>query len=144
MPFQRPNMRVHFPLVAVAWIALAGPCSLGQAGSSSSASSSTATAPYVPTMTFDVTSVRESKPDANAGFRVGGGFQPPNSGNLRLENNGFMNLILWAYEVNPHLIEGIPRDLAWATFNVEAKADGETDVKLATLTKEQIRLEIRL
>jgi hypothetical protein len=49
-----------------------------------------------------------------------------------------------AYEVNPRLIEGIPRDLAWATFNVEAKADGETDVKLATLTKEQIRLEIRL
>jgi uncharacterized protein (TIGR03435 family) len=92
-------------------------------------------------MTFDVTSVRESKPDANAGFRVGGGFQPPNSGNLRLENNGFMNLILWAYEVNPHLIEGIPRDLAWATFNVEAKADGETDAKLAKLTKEQVRLE---
>ena len=107
----------------------------------SPASLSTQDAPYVPTMTFDVASVRESKPDVNAGFRVGGGYQPPNSSNLRLENNGFMNLILNAYEVNPHLIEGIPRDLSWATFNVEAKANPEADAKLAKLTKQQVRLE---
>ncbi|MDP9050563.1 MAG: TIGR03435 family protein [Acidobacteriota bacterium] len=124
------------------WIALAVPSSPAQAGAATTpASSLPANAPYVPTMTFDVASVRESKPDVNGGFRVGGGFQPPNSSNLRLENNDLMNLILGAYEVNPHLIEGIPCDLAWATFNVEAKADGETDAKLAKLTKEQVRLE---
>jgi uncharacterized protein (TIGR03435 family) len=91
-------------------------------------------------MTFDVASVRESKPDVNAGLsRVdAGGFQPPNSSNLRLQNYDLMNLILMAYGVNPHLIERIPRDFARATFNVEAKADGETDAKL---TKEQVRLE---
>lgn len=129
-------------LVAAGWMAVALPCSLAQAGRATTpASSEPAIAPYVPTMTFDVASVRESKPDVNAGFRVSGGFQPTNSSNLRLENNGFMNLILRAFDVNPHLIEGIPRDFAWATFNVEAKADGETDAKLATLTNEQVRLE---
>src|ERR1035437_3598052 len=138
----RLNLSIYPLLVAAGWMALAVPSSLGQAGAATTpASSLPANAPYVPTMTFDVASVRESKPDVNAGFRMGGGFQPPNSSNLRLENNDLMNLILRAYEVNPYLIEGIPRDFAWATLNVEAKADGETDAKLAKLTKEQVWLE---
>jgi uncharacterized protein (TIGR03435 family) len=124
-------------------MALAVPSSLGQAGAAAkTASSLPADAPYVPTMTFDVASVRESKPDVNVGFTAdAGSFQPPNSSNLRLENYDLMNLILMAYEVNPRLIEGIPRDFEWTWFNIWAKADGETDAKLAKLTKEQVRLE---
>ncbi len=100
-----------------------------------------ADAVYVPTMTFDVASVRESKRDGNAWFAVGGGFEPPNSSNLRLENYDLMNLILMAYEVNPRLIEGIPHDFGWATFNIEAKSDAETDERLAKLSKDEVRLE---
>jgi uncharacterized protein (TIGR03435 family) len=92
-------------------------------------------------MVFDVASVRESNPDEQGGFRVGGGFTPHNSSNLKLENNDLRNLVLMAYDVNPDLIEGIPREFYWATFNIEAKADSETDAKLAKLTKEQVRLE---
>src|SRR5450432_2236092 len=109
----RLNQGIYPWLVAAGWMALAVPCSLGQAGAAAApASSLPSNASYAPTMTFDVASVRESKPDVNSGFRTvdAGGFQPPNSSNLRLENYDLMNLILRAYEVNPHLIEGIPRD----------------------------------
>jgi uncharacterized protein (TIGR03435 family) len=134
------NVRIKLLLVAAALIALAVPSSLGQAGAATTPSLP-ANAPYVPTMTFDVASVRESKPAENAGFRVGGGFTPYNSSNMKLLNNSLMNLILMAYDVNSHLIEGIPRDFGWATFNVEAKSDSAKDEQLAELSKEQVRLE---
>jgi uncharacterized protein (TIGR03435 family) len=139
----RLNLSIYPLLVAAGWMALAVPSSVGQAGAAAApASSLPASAPYVPTMTFDVASVRESKPDMNAGFIAdAGGFQPPNSSNLRLQNYDLLNLIRSAYEVNPRLIEGIPRDFVWAFFNVEAKSDSATDAKLAKLTKEQVRLE---
>jgi uncharacterized protein (TIGR03435 family) len=96
---------------------------------------------YVPTMMFDVASVRESKPDEQGGFRVGGEFTPHNSSNLKLLNNSLLNLILTAYDVNPDLIEGIPREFYWATFNIEAKSENSTDERLAKLSKDEVRLE---
>ncbi len=55
-------------LVAAGLVALAVPSCLGQAGgATASASSSPVSAEYVPTMTFDVASVRENKDiDMNA------------------------------------------------------------------------------
>jgi uncharacterized protein (TIGR03435 family) len=97
---------------------------------------------YVPTMTFDVASVRESKVDVQGGFMVGGGFSPPNSSHIRLMNDTLLNLVSRAYAVDGHRIEGIPRELDWPMFfNVEAKADSAIDERLARLTKEQVRLE---
>ena len=96
---------------------------------------------YVPTMTFDVASVRESKPDVAGGFFVGFGSSPQNSSHVRLTNNSLLNLVMWAYPVDSHQIEGIPSELAWAMFNVEAKTDIAIDERLAKLTKEQVRLE---
>jgi uncharacterized protein (TIGR03435 family) len=96
---------------------------------------------YVPTMTFDVASVRESKPDVQGGFRVGGGFEPQNSSHVLLTNHSLMNLLIWAYGVKSHQIEGIPMEFNWAMFNVEAKSDSAMDERLAKLTKEQVRLE---
>jgi hypothetical protein len=65
-------------LVAVGLIALAVPSSLGQAGAATTpAPSSSANAPYVPTMTFDVASVRENKAaDLRVGIMMSGQFTP--------------------------------------------------------------------
>ena len=100
-----------------------------------------AAAEYVPTMTFDVASVRESNPDWQLGVTVSGAFEPSNSSRLTLTNNGLMNLLIRAYGVNPNSIEGIPRELWRRVFNVEARSDPANDEKLAKLTKEQVRLE---
>ena len=47
--------------VAVGFMAVAEPSSMGQAAATAPTTSSSTTAPYVPTMTFDVASVRENK-----------------------------------------------------------------------------------
>jgi len=98
-------------------------------------------AAYVPTMTFDVASVREMKPDPVGGFTVGGHFEPANGSTLRLINNDLRNLLYWAYGGDAQHVEGIPRDFYWVTFTVEAKSDSAAEERLKTLTKEQIRLE---
>jgi uncharacterized protein (TIGR03435 family) len=97
---------------------------------------------YVPTMTFDVASVRESKVDLQGGIFVGGNFSPPNSSHIRLTNLDLQNLVIMAYGVQPHQIEGVPREFGpWTMFNVEAKSDSASDERLVKLTKEQVRLE---
>jgi uncharacterized protein (TIGR03435 family) len=98
-------------------------------------------AAYVPTMTFDVASVRESKVDLQAGFTMGGGFSPPNSSHIRVVNFSLPNLLGMAYRVDFHQIEGITKELVWTMFNVEAKSDSAADERLTKLTKEQVRLE---
>jgi len=98
---------------------------------------------YTPTMTFDVASIRQSNPDPN-GFRVGGGFSPADSSHFSLENNDFWNLVLWAYPIDGHRIEGLrrlPVDLQHATFNVQARAGDASEERLAKLPKEQRLLE---
>jgi uncharacterized protein (TIGR03435 family) len=111
-------------------------------GTTSTSNAEAAPAPdavYVPTMTFDVTSVREVNPDPQGGFFVG--FAPQDSSRVRLTNNHLLNLVMWAYDVKPYQIEGIQRLFGGTMFNVEAKTDSATDKRLATLTKEQVRLE---
>lgn len=99
---------------------------------------------YSPSMTFDVASIRQSNPDLNGWVTVRGGFSPVDSSHFTLENNDFWNLVLWAYPINGHLIEGLdrlPPELRHAMFNVVAKADEAADGKLAQLPKEQRLLE---
>lgn len=100
--------------------------------------------PYTPVMTFEVASIRQSKPDMDRGWVVGGGFEPDNSGRFSLQNNNLMNLLLWAYPVTSHQILGwddLPRELRSALFNVGAKADAADDQRLATLPRKQVQLE---
>jgi uncharacterized protein (TIGR03435 family) len=93
-------------------------------------------------MKFEVASVRESQVDLAGRVSIGGSFSPLNSSRLRLINNSLMNLLIWAYGVAPHQIEGIPAEFSnWTMFNVEAKSDEATDERLATLTNEQLQLE---
>jgi uncharacterized protein (TIGR03435 family) len=102
------------------------------------------TAPYSPSMTFDVASIRQTNPDAAGGFVVGGGFGPTTSSHLSLVNNDLWNLLLLAYPIDGHRVEGLrrlPLDLQRAMFNLEAKADEAADARLAMLPKEQRILE---
>lgn len=100
------------------------------------------TATYVPSMTFDVASIRESKPDLAAGYSV---FfvNPAHSSLMRLSNNDVPNLLAVAYGANRFQIVGLPD---WVghfgpLFNVEAKSDESVDERLAKLSDEQARLE---
>ena len=88
-------------LVAAGLMALAIPSSLGQAGAATTPTSSLpANAPYVPTMTFDVASVRENKNvDVNAGITMSGRFVPHTT-MLRVINWRIEDLISYAYGVH--------------------------------------------
>jgi uncharacterized protein (TIGR03435 family) len=136
------NSSINPLLIAVGWMALAVPSSIGQADAATKpASSLPASAPYVPTMTFDVASVRENKNvDVNAGITMSGQFVP-NTTKLRVINWPIENLISYAYGVNFYQIEGAPKWPRLTLFVIEAKGDGEADAKMAGLTQEQQRAE---
>jgi len=124
--------------VAAGFMALAVPSSLGQAGETATpAASSPENAPYVATMTFDVSSVRENRNvDVNAGIAMSGQFEPHTTA-LRVVNWSIENLISYAFGADLYQIVGAPK-WPWPTvFVIEAKGSSEADAKMATLTKEQ-------
>jgi uncharacterized protein (TIGR03435 family) len=110
------------------------PSAMPSAGAASSAD-----APYVPTMTFDVASVRVSPQDPNQPHMVGGSFQP-HSTNLRLQNVELYYIVTMAYGIDVHQIEGLP-DWGWTSFNIQAKSDTVADDRLAKLDKKSAALE---
>jgi uncharacterized protein (TIGR03435 family) len=120
-------------------LAIAAPIAFAQSGAGhESARPATATEAYVPTMTFDVASVRQS-PEADS-YRVGGSFARGSS-TFRATNFDVMNLLGFAYGVRWDQVDGRPD---WrAMFNVEAKGDDAADEKLAKLSSEQALLERR-
>jgi uncharacterized protein (TIGR03435 family) len=95
-------------------------------------------AAYVPSLTFDVASVRESKPETT--FMVGGP-NPAHSSLVRLSNYDVANLLIAAYGLDPAQLVGLPEWTRGSYFNVEAKSDESVDERLAKLTDEQARLE---
>jgi uncharacterized protein (TIGR03435 family) len=126
------DLRKAFLLLAMGGMAVAMP------GWGQTATTPEAHAVYVPTLTFDVASVRESKPPAGVSFGVSGGFAT-HSSTLRLTNFNFQNLLNLAYGVRWDQIEGVSD---WRTmFNIEAKSDSTADERLATLSKEEQLLE---
>jgi uncharacterized protein (TIGR03435 family) len=130
------------PLLFVAGlIALALPSALGQAGvAAAPAVPSPASAEYVPTMTFDVTSVRQNKDVDLRGFTMRC-YMTPHTTTFRGTNCRIDTLIWTAYGAMPYQIAGVP-DWPFPTFfMVEAKSDSEADAKLAALTKEQQKAE---
>jgi len=129
-------------LVAVGLVALAVPAALGQAAAATApASPVPASAEYVPTMTFDVASVREVKDVDMRGFAMYPGFFMPHSATFRARNSMIENVIWTAYGVMPYQVVSAPK-WPWPTlFTIEAKGDSEADAKLAALTKEQQKAE---
>ena len=99
---------------------------------------------YVPSMTFDVASIRAGRLAADGSMTLSF-VDPPHSSLLRLGNYSVPNLLGVAYGVDPAQIVGLP-DWArspYSFFSVEAKSDASVDERLAKLTDEQARLEKR-
>src|ERR1019366_5904767 len=111
------------------------PSLLGQAGEAAApAAALPASAPYVPTMTFDVASVRENKNvDFAAGFTMGTEFAP-HSTTFRATNGLIENLIGAAYGVDWYQIVGAPKWPFPTFFMIAAKGGSEADAKMAALT----------
>jgi uncharacterized protein (TIGR03435 family) len=105
------------------------------------ASSATTGVAYVPTMTFDVASVRQSKVDSEQGYSVFAEYFSPDTNRLRVTNFDLANLLSMAYRVRSDQISGLPKWTYPTVFNIEAKCDSDGNAKMATLTKEQQELE---
>jgi uncharacterized protein (TIGR03435 family) len=103
----------------------------------------TKSAPYVPRLTFEVTSVRECPP----GPQNNGVNDPLHSGRLTGKCDWAMQLIGWAYGVDYRVkILGGPDWVKVAQsnevrFDVQAISDSATDEKLATMSDDQAKLE---
>jgi uncharacterized protein (TIGR03435 family) len=122
-------------LIVAGWMGPGGAMGIGQTTSAPVVAPS-ANAPYVPTMTFDVASIRESPP-ADSYF-VSGRFAP-HSSSLRVTNFTVMNLVILAYGVQPYQIAGLPD---WQTmWNIQAKGNSAEDDRLAKLSPEEEQLE---
>jgi uncharacterized protein (TIGR03435 family) len=98
-------------------------------------------AAYAPSLTFDIASVRESKPGDSVTVS---GIDPPHNSEVKFSNYDVSNLLAAAYGVDHFQIVGLPD---WAGshfgpfFTVEAKSDDSVDAQLAKLTDKQARLE---
>ena len=127
-------------LITTGWIALALPALIGQSAATAT-SPSTKEAPYAPTMTFDVASVRENKnADIQAGITMSGQFLPDTT-MLRVINWRIDSLVSYAYGVDESQISGVPKWPSPTVFVIEAKGDSEADARMAKLTREQQRAE---
>lgn len=103
------------------------------------------TTPYVPTLKFDVTSVRECVPE-----QCGNGFDsPPHNGRLLATGFWAAQLIGFAYGIDYRVqVLGGPDWVKMARsndvrFDVQATSDSATDDKLARLSDDQANLEKR-
>lgn len=109
-----------------------------QAKTQTNALPADATSTYVPTLTFDVASIRESAPSDSYMVSF---VNPPHSSLVRLTNSSFANLISIAFGVRWSRIEGMPSWGFSTLYMLEAKSDSAVDDKLAKLSDEEAKLE---
>jgi uncharacterized protein (TIGR03435 family) len=104
------------------------------------AAASTADAPdYVPTLTFDIASIRPTDGVQNSGLRVGVS-SPPHTSKFTATNFTAKSLIQAAYGFDKPISTG-PDWISEIYYNVEAKSDPSIDAKLARLTDDQAKAE---
>ena len=94
---------------------------------------------YVPTMTFDVATIREADVNQRAGVRVGVA-SPPHSCKFSASSFPAKGLLQTAFGVGTPILGG-PDWLNDHYFTIEGKCDHSVDEKLAKLTDDQARLE---
>jgi uncharacterized protein (TIGR03435 family) len=94
---------------------------------------------YVPTLTFDVASIRETNGVVSGGLKVGV-VSPPHTSKFTATNFTINTLLQVAYGFGTP-ISGGPEWIHQRYFNVEAKSDPSVDAQLATLTDDQAKLE---
>ena len=130
----RCGVRSGYKLLLAGRLAIAASVVLAQPGVSPQ--DSDANGAYVPTMTFEVASIRQSPPADS--YIVGGSFSP-HSSFFRATNLNVANLLAIAYDVRKDQIQGLSD---WpAMFNVQAKSDSAADQRFAQLTKDQEKME---
>jgi len=123
------RVRSAYKLLLSGWLVIAASVVLAQPGVNANGA-------YVPTMTFEVASIRQSPPADS--ITVSGSFSP-HSSFFRATNLDVANLLSFAYDVRGDQIQGLPD---WhAMFNVQAKSDNAIDQRLAQLTKNQEKME---
>jgi hypothetical protein len=124
-------------LIASGWMAVATPVTFAQAVSAPRVEpAATVSKTYVPTLTFDVASIRQS-PVADS-YSVSGFFSP-HSSSFRATYLDDMNLVAMAYDVRWDQISGMPDSRAM--FNIQAKSDSVADERLGGLSKDEEKLE---
>lgn len=135
MPTEKLSREISSLLITVSFMIFARPAFCQERGAEASSSY------YVPSMKFDVASVRENKNiDPAAGITMGGSFAP-NTTSLRLVNLSMNDLISTAYRVDQEQIVNSPKWPFPTLFMVEAKSDSASDAKMAALKPEQQRAE---
>ena len=126
-------------LAALAGPMLTLPAALGQTAAAAALAS--ATSPdYVPTLTIDVATIRQSGPTQEHGLRVGV-VSPPHNSTLQITNFTIKSLIQVAYGFGMPISGSGPDWLTDRYYNVQAKSDPAADEKLAKLPDDQARLE---
>jgi uncharacterized protein (TIGR03435 family) len=136
--YPKLSFRLNPVIFVVGLMAMAVPTCVGQAGAVTlPASASAESAEYVPTMVFDVASVRENK---DISYMMGGYFMPHTT-SFRAPSLSIEHLIWTAYGVLPYQVVGAPNWPQPTLFMIEAKGNSDADAKLAALTKEQQKAE---
>jgi uncharacterized protein (TIGR03435 family) len=130
----RPKRLLIAAVLAITVVQVASAQNATAAAAAASADAKT----YVPTLTFDVASIRQS-PEANS-YMVTGGFHPSTS-IFRVSNWSYMNLLSMAYGIQLYQIADLPDSRAM--FNIEAKSDSAADEKISNLGKEEAISEQR-
>lgn len=125
-------------LLAATWLSFVVPTAIAQTSPAPpAASATTADAAYVPTLTFDVASVREMPPSNSRTYN--GGFLP-HSSQFRATEDARI-LLQMAYGVDDFQESGRPDWASDTMFDVQAKSDHSVDEKLAKLDEKDVRLE---
>jgi uncharacterized protein (TIGR03435 family) len=104
------------------------------------ADTTAADAAYVPTLTFDVVSIHESKDDFSKGFKMGG-TNSSHASLVSMSNERVTDFIGMAYGVDARNISGGPDWASSTYFYLKANSDTSVDDKLAKLTDKQGRKE---
>jgi uncharacterized protein (TIGR03435 family) len=135
------SFRTTPSLFVAGLLALSAYSALGQAGAAAAPASTTpAGDAYVPTMTFDVASVRENKDPETNWYWDGGRFLP-HTATFKVNNWPIEYLIAKAYGVMPYQLAGVPDWPKPTVFVIEAKGGTEADAKMTALSTEQRQAE---
>jgi uncharacterized protein (TIGR03435 family) len=97
-----------------------------------------APAEYVPTLTYDVASIRENKPSESFTLSL---TSPPHAGSFRATSFTVQDLIVMAYGIKHFQVSGAPDWVESTRYDVQAKSDSSVDEALAKLSNRQARLE---
>jgi len=131
-----------FPLLGLLTVQIAGQQSSPKSSPEQKQGEKTTGKPYVPTLTYDVASVREVDIAGGPGALVMHGLDARlDRSSIRLTNVVMSTLLFFAYGARPQQISGLPSWPSTTVFTIQAKGDDAADAKLASLTREQQILE---